>query len=130
LIADAITILSPNWSDALSASAFASRNASSMTVNAAFLCGNVPSTGNTSTTFSGGVHNLTRFLENWAGVTLTYNTSLVCLFASQMATNQWQVQHNSNPSGYYDPPTRLWGFDVNFLNPSKLPPGTPVYSLP
>jgi hypothetical protein len=130
LIADAITILSPNWSDALSASVFASRTASSMTVNAAMLCGNVPSTGVTSTTFSGGVHNLTRFLENWAGATLTYNTSLVCLFSSQMATNQWRAQHNSNPSGYYDPPTRLWGFDQNFSNPNKLPPGTPVYGLP
>ncbi len=130
LMADAITILSPNWVDANSAALFSARNASSMAVNAAFLCGNVPSTGTTSTTFSGGVHNLTRFLENWSGVSLTYNTSLVCLFASQMATNQWQVQHNGNPSGYYDPPTRNWGFDVNFLNPSKLPPGTPIYSLP
>jgi hypothetical protein len=130
LIADAITILSPNWLDALSASAFSSRTASSMTVNAALLGGNVPSTGATSTTFSGGVHNLTRFLENWAGVALTYNTSLVCLFGSKMATNQWRTQHNTDPNGYYDPPTRLWAFDVNFLNPSKLPPGTPIYSLP
>ena len=125
MIADAITILSPNWADAASAASYTLRNASSITVNAAFLAGNVPSTGTTSTTFSGGVHNLTRFLENWSGDTLVYNTSLVCLFASQMATNQYQL-----PGVYAMPPTRLWGFDVNFYNPSKLPPGTPIYSLP
>lgn len=128
LLADAITILSPNWADAASASSYTTRNAFTMTVNAAFLAGNVPSTGTSSTTFSGGVHNLTRFLENWTAVNLTYNTSLVCLFASQMATNQYQFPQSSG--AYYSAPNRLWGFDTNFLSVSKLPPGTPIYSLP
>ncbi len=128
LIADAITILSPNWSDAASAASYTTRNATSMTVNAAFLCGNVPSTGASSSTFSGGVQNLTRFLENWSGDTLTYNTSLVCLFASQMATNPFVSPQSSG--AYYAVPTRLWGFDVNFTNIAKLPPGTPAFGLP
>ncbi len=126
LAADAITILSTNWSDAASEGGFGARAApADTTINAALLAGNVPSTGTNSTTFSGGVQNLPRFLENWSGHTLVLNTSLVCLYGSQMATNQFQL-----PGIYYLPPTRLWGLDVTFLNPSKLPPGTPLYELP
>ena len=125
LIADAITILSPNWLDAASAASYTTRPAASMTVNAALLTGIVPSIGIAATNFSGGVHNLPRFLENWTGATFTLNTSLVCLFSSQMATNRFQF-----PGAYYSPPTRLWGFDQNFSSPNKLPPGTIFYTLP
>jgi hypothetical protein len=125
LMADAITILSPAWNDGLSAANYSARDAASMTVNAALLCGDVPSTGVNTNNFSGGVHNLPRLLEDWTGIGLVLNTSLVCLFSSQIATNQFQL-----PGVYYQPPTRLWGFDATFLNPSRLPPGTPVYSLP
>jgi len=31
--------------------------------------------------------------------------------------------------GYYNPPTRNWAFDLNFLNPTKLPPGTPAFRV-
>lgn len=126
LAADAITILSTNWSDAASGMSFAARaSPANTTINAALLTGNVPSTGTNSTNFSGGIQNLPRFLENWNGFTLVLNTSFVCLYSSQMATNQFQL-----PGVYYYPPTRVWGLDVNFLNPSKLPPGTPLYELP
>jgi hypothetical protein len=126
LIADAITILSSNWQDGKSGESYAFRNtASDMTVNAAFVAGNVPTTGTTATTFSGGVQNLTRFLENWSSSDVVFNTSLVCLFSSQMATNQFQLG-----GVYYNPPVRQWGFDPNFFNLSKLPPGTPCYTLP
>lgn len=125
VIADAVTVLSPNWQDSLSTDSYALRQASSSTLNAAIITGNVPSTGTSATTFSGGVQNLTRFLEDWTGRALTYNTSLVCLFSSQMATNQFQM-----PGAYEDPPTRNWGFDPNFNNPDKLPPGIPNYTLP
>jgi hypothetical protein len=125
LIADAITVLSSNWSDSLSSGSFTARTTFNTTLNAAIVTGNVPSTGTSTTTFSGGVENLTRLLENWSGSVLVYNTSLVCLYSSQMATNQFQLSGN-----YEEAPTRDWGFDPNFNNPDKLPPGVPSYTLP
>jgi hypothetical protein len=129
LISDALTILSPNWNDAYSAVALGGNGksfAASDTVNAAILTGNVPSTGPGPSQFSGGVHNLPRLLEDWGnGVSqvLTLNTSLVNLFSSIYATNQFQ-----NPGVYYQAPIRAFFFDQDFLNPTKLPPGTPQVS--
>jgi hypothetical protein len=125
LLCDAITVLSSNWNDAKSTLAYTTRVAENTTINAAIVTGNVPSTGTSATTFSGGVHNLTRLLENWSGDTLTYNTSIVCLFSSQIATNQFQM-----PGAYYEPPTRNWGFDPTFYNPAREPPGIPVALVP
>lgn len=125
LIADAITVLSSNWNDELSILNFDLHFSVNTTLNAALIAGDVPSTGTTATTFSGGVQNLTRLLENWEGYTLNYNTSLVCLYSSQMATNQFQL-----PGAYYSAPTRDWGFDPNFSDPNKLPQGIPTYILP
>jgi len=119
IMADALTILSGNWRDTNS-SKTTPPGAANDTINSAILVGTVPSTGTTSTTFSGGVHNLPRLLEDWTGNTLTLNTSLVNLFASQIATNKFQ-----NPSYYYIPPTRQFSFDQNFADPTRLPPGTP-----
>jgi hypothetical protein len=127
LVSDALTILSPNWVDSQSQKSMGSgkNTAVSDTVNAAILTGVVPSTGSGSTTFSGGVHNLPRLLEDWgsgsASVVLTLNTSIVNLFASTRATNQWQA-----PGNYYQAPTRQFSFDQNFLQYSRQPPGTPM----
>ena len=126
LSSDALTILSPSWVDSQSGTALAI-TASSTTVNAAILTGIVPSTGSGSSQFSGGVMNITRLLENWGNggsVTLTLNTSIVNLFNSTRATNMFQ-----NPGVYYYAPTRQFSFDLNFLNYSKQPPGTPMLSL-
>jgi hypothetical protein len=127
LFADAITILSPEWADSLSADSYGARPAVrvDVTINAAFATGNVPSTGITTTTFSGGEQNLLRYLEDWSSSVLTMNTSLACLFSSELATNQFQF-----PGIYFNSPTRNWQFDFNFFNLSKLPPSTPVYTLP
>jgi len=125
LLCDAITILSPNWQDSTSSSGYSGRNATDMTFNAALVTGNIPSTGTTASTFSGGVHNLTRFLENWSGDTLTLNTSIVCLYSSKMATNQFKM-----PGAYYSPPTRRWGFDETYYSPNKQPPGVPCALVP
>ena len=125
ILSDAFTILSPSWSDAASGNSYTTRNASSMTFNAAIVTGNVPSTGTSATTFSGGVHNLTRFLEDWSGDTLTLNTSIVVLYASKIATNQFQM-----PGAYYNPPTRNWGFDQTYYSPNKQPPGVPCALVP
>jgi hypothetical protein len=133
LISDAVTILSSSWSDAKSNSGYSGRNAvaNNMTINAAIITGNIPSSGASATTFSGGVHNLTRMLENWSSVTLTYNTSIICLYTSKMATNQFLMPYSgSNPNGYYTPPTRHWGFDMTFYDPNKQPPGVPCALIP
>jgi hypothetical protein len=125
-MSDALTILSQNWEDSQSSSSYYSdRTACSTTVNAAILTGNVPSTGSTDTTYSGGVHNLPRLLEIWTGDTLTLNTALINVFASGIATNQFQ-----KPGIYYEPPTRVFSFDPNFANPAKQPPGMPCALVP
>ena len=116
LVADAITILSDNWSDANSTSPVASRTASPTTVNAAILTGAVDTT---SGHYSGGMENFPRFLETWTAVPFTYNGSMIKMFPSLYATNVWGL------GNVYNPPVRNWAYDANFDNPLELPPKTP-----
>ncbi len=118
LMADAIFILSTNWTDANSAGA--TRTAGNTTMNAAWLTGIVPTNINGDDAYSGGVENLPRFLENWNGKTFWYNGSMVVMFNSFIA----QVPWNSS-AGVYSPPSRNWAFDQNFTNENKIPPATP-----
>ena len=118
LVADAITILSDNWSDANSANPVGSRNAANTTVNAAFLTGVVETT---TAHYSGGMENFPRFLETWGLANVfTYNGSMIKMFPSLYATNAWENNNN-----IYDPPARNWAYDANFDDPTKLPPQTP-----
>ncbi|MGZ8898581.1 MAG: hypothetical protein ACXW3Z_00650, partial [Limisphaerales bacterium] len=119
LIADAITALSPSWKDSESHLKYTSRDANNMTVNAAVITGIVETTPSPKT-YSGGAHNLLRFLEDWSGRTLTYNGSMVVLFDSVRAIRPFR-----QPGEYYEPPERNFNFDRNFLEGDKLPPGTP-----
>ncbi len=122
LVSDAITILSANWADSASGGIYSSRTAANTTINAAILAGVVYSTGSAASQYSGGAHNLTRLLENWANYTLTLNTSLVNLYNSVRANTQFQF-----PTAYYQvPKQRNFNFDLNFLSYTKLPPGTPI----
>jgi hypothetical protein len=136
LMCDAITILSSNWSDANSYNTFdtssSSYDAIDNTINAALLTGAMPTTANTSTNFSGGVHNLTRFLQDWSGHTNWLNTSILRLWDSNMATNQYRVVPGSSGAvdPYYRPPTRKYSFNLNYLDPGKVPPGIPVALVP
>jgi Tfp pilus assembly protein PilV len=119
-MADSISILSTNWNDQLYNSGYAltSRNPASTTVNAAAYEGIVPTVG---TNYSGGVENFLRLLENWGTSSpLTYNGSIVVMFPSQYATNQWRPTGN-----YYNAPKRIWAFDMNFETQRGLPPLTP-----
>lgn len=129
LMSDAITILSTNWSDTTSyiLNPNGPNAAIHTTVNAAILTGIVASTGTSDTTFSGGVHNLPRLLEDWTGDDLWLNTSIVNLFTSAKATNKFVYP---GASSYYDPPTRKFSFDSNFLDPNKQPPGVPSALVP
>ena len=125
-MSDALTILSSSWQDSASAGSYSSRDATSAnTVNAAILTGIVPSTGTSSTTFSGGVHNLPRLLEDWSASTLWLNTSIINLYNSTKATARFV-----NPGTYYNPPTRKFSFDLNFNNPARQPPGMPCALVP
>jgi hypothetical protein len=117
LVADAVTILSQNWSDAKSTDDLDSRGAESTTVNAAILTGVVETTLGK---YSGGMENFPRFLETWGSAnTFTYNGSMVKMFPTLYATNAWGKDH------VYVPPKRNWAFDVNFCDAIKLPPLTP-----
>ena len=125
LMADAITVLSDDWADSSSSTKrTGGPNASPTTINAACIEGIVESTNNPASNangYSGGVENYFRLLENWSGVNLWYNGSMVAMFPSQYATNCWQQTGN-----YYTAPTRHWSFDTNFFGPSCLPPLTPT----
>lgn len=125
LMGDAVTILSSNWKDNYPTGpwvgdgaywAAVARPAINTTVNAACLEG-------VGQGWSGGFQNALRLLENWGKdntATLTYNGSIVVLFESQYATSPWG-------SYYFICGQRNWGFDLNFLDPSKLPPMTPRF---
>jgi hypothetical protein len=118
LAADAVTILSENWTDARSTLPNASdRPAKPTTVNAAILTGVVETTYGK---YSGGMENFPRFLEEWGTANpLTYNGSMVRMFPSLYATNAW-----GKPEVYV-PPKRDWAYDANFNEKNKLPPLTP-----
>lgn len=127
-MADAITVLSPNWLTDWNQTAYASRSAASVTINAACLTGIVPSTGGQPdggdgpyAHYSGGLENYFRLLENWTACILTYNGSMTAMFPSIYATNFWQM-----PGNYYGVPDRNLAFDTNFLILAGLPPLTPA----
>jgi hypothetical protein len=120
-LADAITLLSPNWNDTNNAStSINSRTPSNMTLNAACLEGIVPSVGSS---YSGGVENFLRLQENWSSsITITYNGSIMVMFTSSYNTNLWP-----NTGSVYNVPKRDWGFDTNFEVQANLPPLTPQF---
>jgi hypothetical protein len=134
--ADAVTILSVNWNDVNSfASPFNNlfnRTGATTYVRTAVVAGKQVSfqippwdsaavDGSQDFGTDGGVHNFLRFLERWNG-TLFYEGSIVSLFYSRQATGLFNSGGNN-----YSPPTRGYQFDVNFLNPTLLPPRTPMF---
>jgi hypothetical protein len=116
VVGDAINVLSGAWSDANSDKSISSRVATSTTVNAALVTGQVPSG---SGFYSGGGENFVRFLEDWQknNNTFTYYGSMVELFNSQQGTGKWQ-----SSSSVYKVPGLHWYYDTNFQ--TAAPPGT------
>jgi hypothetical protein len=109
------------------------RNASSTTVNTAFLAG-VDTT--TSGNYNGGLENYPRFHEDWSGgVTLNYLGSFVSLGTPQTVNGPWCETGGSftgtpptlTGCNIYNPPTRNWNFDPNFMNAAYVPPLTPRF---
>ena len=138
LLADSLTVLSANFTDSETATTYNNGNSifdamDNTTINAAILVGTVASTGTSDSTFSGGVHNLPRLLEDWTSKNLWLNTSILRLWDSNMATNQFRNPQGFSPAPvnpYYNPPTRHYAYDLNFLNPAKVPPGIPTALVP
>ena len=138
VIADAVTILSNNWSDLTSMVATdvtiaTSRPAKDTYYRVAIAGGKnmafpFPSWENaTDYGFGtdGGVHNFLRFLEDWQsnGNTLNYGGSLVSLYYATYNTGVFKCCTYS----VYQPPTRNYLFDSDFTLPQGLPPGTPMF---
>jgi len=137
VIADAVTLLSNNWSDLHSTNSSsatdpgANRTASTTYYRVAVTAGKninfpFPSWEN-STDYGfgtdGGVHNFLRFLEDWSGSTLNYEGSLVSMYYSTYNTGTFKCCQYS----VYEPPTRNYVFDADFTQPQNLPPGTPLF---
>jgi hypothetical protein len=72
----------------------------------------------------GGMHNFLRYLENRGanGATVNYSGSLISMYYSQYNTGNFKCC-----TAVYGAPTRNYFFDTQFLNPSNLPPGTPMF---
>jgi hypothetical protein len=122
LMADAITILSGNWSDARSGQDINSRVANATQVNACLMTGNTE-TGAHGQGYNGGLENLPRFLEKWDGTAFTWRGSMVDLWYSRQATGAWSY------GSYYTAPNRNWAFDPDLMNIANLPPGTPMVNI-
>ncbi len=107
-IADAVTVLSEAWLDSKSHVSLSGTgrdvNSTGTTINAAVVAGNV----RTETSYSGGIENLTRLLEDWSPggspVNLYFNGSLVLLFHSQFAVGEWEQ------GNVYETPYRIFRF--------------------
>jgi len=123
--ADAVMLLSNNWSDSNASSSLSNRTATNTTYNTAILAGFMPSgydpTPNNTTNgdnygYSGGGNNFPRFLENWSNKYCTYYGSMVELYQSNMFTGEWDT------GVIYSPPLRRWNYDTNFT--TNPPPGS------
>jgi len=117
VVADAVSVLSPGWSDTNSAQGIGSRVASAnTTVNAALVAGQVASSGGN---YSGGGENFIRFLEDWSNKTLCYYGSMVELYRSAQAIGAW----NGNGTVYRSPLTSRWYYDDAIFSGTTGPPG-------
>jgi Tfp pilus assembly protein PilX len=130
VIADALTVLSNSWTDLNSMqnpSTLSNRNRSVTYYRMAIAAGknmNFPRSSVSGSSVpadfgtDGGLHNFLRMLEQ--GSTVNYRGSLVSLYYSEYATGTFKCC-----TLVYGAPTRNFSFDLDFLDPTKLPPGTP-----
>lgn len=137
IVADAVTILSNAWNDAESFSSpynQGNRDATTTQMRFAMIAGDTISTKQNATNQgssvngqneNGGVHNFKRFLEQWdsaGGIRLDYAGSLINLFNSRNNNGSFKCCNT-----VYNPPRRNWVFDSTFLDPARIPPGTPFF---
>ena len=145
IIADAVTLLSNNWNDvnsfgaqavpgvspAVSAFSTAGRPRSANTYyRVAIIAGKgpiFPLPAGAAATFGtdGGVHSFLRMLEGNGGApnTIHYRGSMVTFYYNRQAVGTFKCCG----AIIYDTPTRDYQFDLDFLDPAKLPPLTPTF---
>jgi hypothetical protein len=130
IIADAVTLLSPNWQDSNSFSSpslIAGRTATDSYYRVAIAAGKSipfpqPSWGAQDFGTDGGMHNFLRYLEDRGSTSVYYAGSLISMYYSQYATGNFKCCNS-----VYGAPNRYYFFDTQFLNPANLPPGTPMF---
>jgi hypothetical protein len=134
VIADAVTLLSNNWSDLRSFNApydSTQRVAITTAYRMAVVTGKgipFPQPAGTDASFGsdGGAHNFVRSLEEWNNpntVRHRYRGSMVSFFVNRQAVGTFKCCDKD----VYNRGTREWSFDTDFLSPSRLPPGTPMF---
>jgi len=131
VIADSIVILSNNWTDVRSVTSpndRSARDATNTGYRFAMVAGkSIPfakpgwaALGNWGT--DGGVHNFMRMLEDWGSATTYYRGSMVSLYTARQFIGMFK-----NNTNVYLQGDRDFSFDTDFLDPFKLPPGTPMF---
>ena len=126
---DAVTLLSVQWNDLNSfMSPYATTQRSGNTtwyrtaiIGGATLAFPQPAGQPQDYGTDGGVHNFLRYIEAWGG-TLEYKGSIIDLYTSRQANGTFKCC-----GVVYSPPSRGYNFDTNFLNPTLLPPRTPLF---
>jgi hypothetical protein len=130
VMADAVTLLSNNWTDTISFTqpwSPGSRSRVSPTwYRLAIISGKgmaFPQPSGTSADFGtdGGAHNFLRYLEN-GDQAVNYRGSMATFFYSRQAVAPFKCC-----ALVYSAPTRNYNFDTDFLSPALLPPNTPVF---
>ena len=130
VITDAVTMLSNAWTDVISFTSphqASSRDAATSWYRVAIVAGKglaFPQPTGTFQNFGtdGGTHNFFRMLEDWGGRTANYSGAMITFYNNRQAVGPWQCCRNT-----YRAPTRAYAFDVDFLDPTLLPPGTPMF---
>ncbi len=133
VLADAVTLLSASWNDINSFVTPNDPTKRDVGANTSFrmaiaagkgLSFKRPTWNGVGQDFGtdGGAHNFLRYLERWSGDFLNYRGSIVSLYISRQAIGTYKCCAN-----VYGPPTRNYNFDTDFLLPSLLPPGTPMF---
>lgn len=135
VVADAVTLLSENWTDLESFNNPTDASARPASANTYYRVAiasgknlNFPFPNWSSATdygfgTDGGVHNFLRYVEDWSGDTLNYKGSLVSMYYANYATGTFKCCTYS----VYQPPVRNFIFDPLFSQPQNLPPGTPMF---
>ena len=130
VIADAVNFLSNAWTDVISFTSphqASARDAATSWYRVAIVAGKglaFPQPTGTFQNFGtdGGTHNFFRMLEDWGGRTANYRGAMITFYNNRQGVGPWQCCANT-----YRPPTRAYAFDVDFLDPTLLPPGTPMF---
>jgi len=131
VIADAVTLLSNDWTDLndmQNPNTLGNRspvNTASYRLAVASGKGmNFPHIAGLANDFGadGGVHNFLRYIENMGGIQINYRGSMVSMYYSEYATGTFKCC----TLVYGAPKSRNYSFDKDFLTPTNLPPGTPM----